>query len=83
MTLTPLAGNTFFGLDISQLGSQLMSVRRRLSKRLLLLEFSASGLRYAEAAPSLTGSASAISRVPLPEEALERGVPSNPALMAH
>lgn len=83
MTATPLVGTTFFGLDISQLGSQLMSVRRRLSKRLLLLEFSASGLRYAEAAPSLDGiRLSHISRVPLPEEALERGVPSDPALMA-
>ena len=83
MTATPPVGNTFFGLDISQLGSQLMSVRRRLSKRLLLLEFSASGLRYAEAAPSLDGiRLSHISRVPLPEEALERGVPSDPALMA-
>ena len=51
MTATPLVGNTFLA-DISQLGRQLMSVRRRLSKRLLLLEFSASGLRYAEAAPS-------------------------------
>ena len=83
MTATPLVGTTFFGLDISQLGSQLMSVRRRLSKRLLLLEFSSSGLRYAEAAPSLDGiRLSHISRVPLPEEALERGVPSDPALMA-
>ena len=83
MTATPLVGNTFFGLDISQLGSQLMSVRRRLSKRLLLLEFSASGLRYAEAAPSPDGICfSHISRVPLPEEALERGVPSDPTLMA-
>ena len=83
MTATPLVGTTFFGLDIGQLGPQLMSVRRRLSKRLLLLEFSASGLRYAEAAPSLDGiRLSHISRVPLPEEALERGVPSDPALMA-
>ena len=83
MTSTPLVGTTFFGLDISQLGAQLMSVRRRLSKRLLLLELSASGLRYAEAAPSLDGiRLSHISSVPLPEEALERGVPSDPALMA-
>ena len=83
MTATPLVGNTFFGLDISRLGSQLMSVRRRLSKRLLLLEFSASGLRYAEAAPSLDGiRLSHIGRVVLPEEALERGVPSDPTLMA-
>ena len=49
----------------------------------MLLEFSSSGLRYAEAAPSLDGIRfSHISRVPLPEEALERGVPSDPALMA-
>ena len=83
MTATPLVGNTFFGLDVSQLRSQLMSVRRRLSKRLLLLEFSASGLCYAEAALSLDGiRLSHISRVSLPEEALERGVPSDPALMA-
>ena len=83
MTATPLVGNTFFGLDISRLGSQLLSVRRRLSKRLLLLEFSASGLRYAEASTSLDGiRLRHISRVPLPEEALERGVPSDPALMA-
>ena len=83
MTASSLVGTTFFGLDISQLGTQLMSVRRRLSKRLLLLEFSASGLRYAEAAPSLDGIRfSHVSRVPLPEEALERGVPSDPAIMA-
>ena len=83
MTATALVGNTFFGLDISRLGSQLMSVRRRLSKRLLLLEFSSSGLRYAVAAPSLDGIRfSQVSRVPLPEEALERGVPSDPTLMA-
>ena len=60
-----------------------MSVRRRLSKRILLLEFSASGLCYAEATPSLDGIRfSHVSRVPLPEEALERGVPSDPAMMA-
>ena len=39
MTASSLVGNTFFGLDISLLGTQLMSLRRRLSKRLLLLEF--------------------------------------------
>ena len=83
MTTTPLVGNSFFGLDISQLGTQLMSLRRRLSKRVLLLEFSSSGLRYAEASPSLDGIRfSHISLVPLPEEALERGVPSDPATMA-
>tara|TARA_B100000674_G_scaffold381929_1_gene324834 strand:+ start:7517 stop:9292 length:1776 start_codon:yes stop_codon:yes gene_type:complete len=83
MTASPLVGNTFFGLDISQLGRQLISVRRRLSKRLLLLEFSASGLLFAEASPSVDGIRfSHVSRVSLPEEALERGVPSDPAMMA-
>ena len=83
MSATPLVGNTFFGIDIAQLGAQLMSLRRRLSKRLLLLEFGASGLRYAEASISSEGIRfSHISRVPLPEEALERGVPSDPAMMA-
>ena len=83
MTASSLVGNTFFGLDISQLRTQLMSLRRRLSKRLLLLEFSASGLRYAEAALSLDEIRfSHVSRVPLPEDALERGVPSDPVMMA-
>ena len=60
-----------------------MSGRRRLSKRLLLLEFCASGLRYAEAAPSLDGIRfSHISHIPLPDEALDRGVPSDPATMS-
>ena len=72
MTATPLVGNTFFGLDLSQLVAQLMSVRRRLSKRLLLLEFSASGLRYAEASPSQMGSFRHVSCVPLPENARAR-----------
>jgi len=83
MTTTPLLGNSFFGLDVSQLGTQLLSLRRRLSKRLLLLEFSASGLRFAEASPSMDGVRfSHVSRVSLPDEALERGVPSDPAMMA-
>ena len=83
MTTSSLVGSTFFGIDITRLGPQLMSIRRRLSKRLLLLEFSSSGLRYAEAVPSMDGiHFNHISRVPLPEEALERGVPSDPAMMA-
>ena len=50
---------------------------------MLLLEFSASGLRYAEAIPSLDGVRfTHISRVPLPAEALELGVPNDPAIMA-
>ena len=82
MTATPLVGNTLFGLDISRLSSQLMSVRRRLSKRLLLLEFSASGLRYAEAAPHWMGSVSATSVGCLCRKKLSNVEYSDPTLMA-
>ena len=83
MTATPSTGSTFFGLDLTAIGSQLMGMRRRLSKRLLLLEFCASGLRFAEASLSTDGVRfSHVGRIALPEEALERGVPSDPAIMA-
>lgn len=83
MTATPSVGNTFFGLDLSAIGSRLMGMRRRLSKRLLLLEFCASGLRFADASLSTDGvQFSHVGRIALPEEALERGVPSDPAIMA-
>ena len=49
MTATPLVGSTFFGIDISQLGDQLLSLRRRISKRVLLLEFTDELLHLAEA----------------------------------
>ena len=48
MTTTPLAGSTFFGLDISGLGEQLSSMSRQLSKRVLLLEFGNDFLRLSE-----------------------------------
>ena len=83
MTATPLLGNTFFGIDITQLGAQLRSLRRRLSKRVLLLEFSASGLRYAEASLSTEGIRfSHISRVPL-LKALEEGSRVTPPSWRH
>ena len=55
MSTTPLVGNTFFGIDISQLGNQLLSIRRRISKRVLLIDFSQGALTLAEASLSQAG----------------------------
>ena len=83
MTATPLVGSTFFGLDISQLGKALLAFRRHVSKRVLLIEFCSDALLLAEAMISEQGVAlSHLSRIDLPAEAFERGVPASPARMA-
>ena len=83
MTSTPLVGGTFFGLDISQLPQRLFNVRRRFSKRVLLLEFGSDALRYAEAKVSVDGvQLNHLSTFKLPADALDRGVPSDPVAMA-
>jgi len=83
MTATPLVGSTFFGLDISQLSNQLLSLRRRLSKRVLLLEFTAEQLQLSEASLVEGGvQLNHLRSVPLPPEALDRGVPAEPVKMA-
>ena len=71
MTASPQAGNTrsrcqSAGFPVDCGAPPVVETR-------LAVEFSASGLRYAEAAPSLDGIRfSHISRVPLPEEALDQ-----------
>ena len=83
MSATPLVGNTFFGIDISRLGGQWLSLRRRISKRVLLLDFSQGALTLAEASLSQAGvQLNHVSRLVLPEEALDRGVPAEPVKMA-
>ena len=83
MTATPPVGSTFFGLDISQLGQTLLAFRRRLSKRVLLIEFCSDALHLAEATISEQGvGLSHLSRIDLPLEAFERGVPASPETMA-
>lgn len=83
MTATPLVGTTFFGLDLSQVGRSLLSLRRRVSKRVLLIEFASDALHLAEATISQSGvRLTHLSRIVLPAEALERGVPAEPATMA-
>tara|TARA_Y100001933_G_scaffold34619_1_gene29579 strand:+ start:7248 stop:9395 length:2148 start_codon:yes stop_codon:yes gene_type:complete len=83
MTATPMVGSTFFGLDISQFATRLLSMRRRISKRVLLLEFGPASLLMAEATLTQAGvQLSHVSSFSLPPEALERGVPAEPLKMA-
>ena len=83
MTATPMVGSTFFGLDISQFATRLLSMRRRISKRVLLLEFGPASLLVAEATLTQAGvQLSHVSSFSLPPEALDRGVPAEPLKMA-
>ena len=83
MTTTPTSGSTFFGLDISKFSTKLLSFRRKISKRVLLLEFSPTSLLLAEATLTQAGvQLSHVSSVSIPPEALDRGVPSEPLKMA-
>ena len=78
-----MVGSTFFGLDISQFATRLLSMRRRISKRVLLLEFGPASLLMAEATLTQEGvQLSHVSSFSLPPEALERGVPAEPLKMA-
>lgn len=83
MTQAPLIGNTFFGINISALLGRVAGFRRRISKRLVLLEFTAEALTIAEA--RLSGDVvdfHKFRKVPLPDGAVERGTPTDPAKMA-
>jgi len=83
MTATPIVGSTFFGLDVSGLGNGLQTIRRRISRSTLLLEFGPRMLQLAEARPRSEGvEMKHLCRVDLPEGALERFVPADPAVMA-
>jgi len=80
---TSLVGNTFFGLDLGKIKSNFSQLRRRVSKRVLLIEFGMSSVNFAEVQVH-NGSIvlDHIRRYPLPDEALERGIPTDPAQMA-
>ena len=78
-----MVGSTFFGLDISQLATRLLFMRRRISKRVLLVEFGPASLLMAEATLTQAGVLlSHVSSFSLPPEALDRGVPAEPLKMA-
>ena len=83
MTATPVIGTTFFGLDISGLGEGLKSIRRKISRSTLLIEFGSRMLQIAEARQRSHGiEIRHFSRIVLPEEALERSIPADPDVMA-
>ncbi|KZR71025.1 Competence protein A [Prochlorococcus marinus str. MIT 1318] len=85
MTATPPVGQSFFGLTINMSGlvDRLLSFRRSISKRLLLLEFGTTSLTFAEAKyTGLDVEFKHLKRVSLPANAIERGVPSEPDKMA-
>ena len=82
MTSSSLVGESFFGIDLGQLMARLQGMRRHVSKRVLLLEFAPDGLRVAEARFSGAGlQFDHLTFFPLPEEALERGVPADSVKM--
>ena len=83
MTATPVIGTTFFGLDVSGLGVGLKAIRRRISRSILLIEFGSRMLQIAEARQRSHGlEIRHLSRIALPEGALERSVPIEPEVMA-
>ena len=83
MTATPASGSTFFGLDVSGLGDGVQSLARRISRSTLLIEFGPRMLQLAEARPRSHGiSLRHLTRIDLPEGALDRFVPADPVVMA-
>ena len=82
MTSASFVGSSFFGIDLHKVSERLQGMRRQVSKRVLLLEFDSSSLGLAEAR-FLGGGLQVdhLTRFDLPEEALERGVPHDPAKM--
>ena len=84
MTTTPPAAvNTFLGVDMSQLLDKVWLFRRQVSNKFLLLEFAKNTITLLEANYSETDvNYTHLRRVQIPEDAVERGVPKEPAVMA-
>ena len=84
MTKTPAKpANTLFGVDIGVIIDKLWLFRRQVSKSFLLLEFARNTVTLVEASYSETDvKYTHLRRLQIPENAVERGVPSEPALMA-
>lgn len=78
-----LVGDTFFGLDLKKAKAHFSAFRRRISKRILLIDFDSESITLAEAQIH-TGALTLnhVRRYSLPDEALERGVPAEPSKMA-
>ena len=82
MTGTPAIGSTFFGFDISGLRGGFRGVGRRMSRSILLIEFAPRMLQLAEMRQRSHGiEIKHLSRIFLPDEALDRNVPTDPLAM--
>ena len=81
--IPPAAANKVLGVDMSQLLDRVWLFRRQVSKSFLLLEFARNTVTLVEASYSETDvKYTHLRRLQIPENAVERGVPSEPALMA-
>ena len=82
MTKTDASDNAL-GLSFTKLKESYRAFRRQVSKRVLLLEFGNGFVKIAEArfkkSKIVFGH---FKYIPLPQEATERGLPTNPKLMA-
>ena len=77
-----LVGDTFFGIDLSRLKTIYTNFRRSISKRVLLIEFNTESLTLAEAQLQETSiDFSHVRRISLPDDALDRGLPTEPRKM--
>jgi len=78
-----LVGQSFFGIDLKKIQTRWIRFRRRVSKRILLIDFDATSITVSEMqilSEAITFNH--VRRYSLPEDALERGVPTEPAKMA-
>ena len=83
MVQTTSENDTFFGLDISDAKKSLFSLRRKISKRFLLLEFGVDFLTYGEAQVIKNQVYySKLNRISIDEKAIERGTPTDTKAMA-
>ena len=82
MTGTPAIGSTFFGLDVSGLRGGFRRLSKRMSRSTLLIEFAPRMLQLGEVRQRSHGvEIKHLSRIILPEEALDRNIPKDPLVM--
>jgi Tfp pilus assembly PilM family ATPase len=77
-----LVGDSFFGLNLNQIKANVSSFRKRISKRILLIDFELDSVTLAEFRIHDDAlDIDHVRRYALPEDALERGIPTEPVRM--
>ena len=83
MVQTPPPSETFFGLDISNSKKSFMKLRRKISKRYLLIEFGTNSLTFGEAKVIKDQVYyNKVNRISIEQSAIERGTPTDCSAMA-